>query len=154
MARYDVQLSKTLLKDTGFVKELTSQYYVTVPNALLLGYAELKPQEKFCFIHLMRFGLLSLMNGYGTTNNPDIFPSQETLAGLLGVDRSTVSRYIKALEKSGLVSVEYRGLGDTNLITLNPPIDKKPVIDSMCIHAHPDVHTCTQYNKEENKNIS
>lgn len=43
------------------------------------------------------------------------FPGQDTLAGLMGCDRKTISRVMKELVDAKLVKVERRGLGKSNI---------------------------------------
>jgi hypothetical protein len=54
--------------------------------------------------------------------NDFCFPGQETLAKDMGMSRSRVTEFIGQLEKAGLVSIERRGLGKTNIYTLHFPV--------------------------------
>src|SRR4051794_16988343 len=52
-------------------------------------------------------------------NNDYCFPGQERLAEDMGMSRPRVSQFIGELEKSGLISIQRRGQGKTNLYTIN-----------------------------------
>ncbi|MBT8140008.1 MAG: winged helix-turn-helix transcriptional regulator, partial [Gammaproteobacteria bacterium] len=44
----------------------------------------------------------------------------------IGLSKSRVSEYIKELKENGLIEVHRRGLGKTNLYTLNFTVRQKP----------------------------
>lgn len=46
------------------------------------------------------------------------FPGQERLAQDMGLNRSTVTSYVRELERNGYLTVQRRGLGMTNLYIL------------------------------------
>lgn len=52
-------------------------------------------------------------------DNDCVFPGQERLAMHMGCSKRSVVSYIQELEKLGLLAVERRGLGKTNVYTLN-----------------------------------
>src|SRR3954471_12019441 len=54
--------------------------------------------------------------------NDYCFPGQETLAQDMGMSRSRVTEFIGQLEEAGLISIERRGLGMTNIYTLHFPV--------------------------------
>lgn len=52
-------------------------------------------------------------------NNDSCFPSQDRLAGHMGMSVSRVNEYIKELEAAGLIEITRRGRGKTNLYKVN-----------------------------------
>ena len=61
-------------------------------------------------------------------HNESCFPGQDRLAEDMGMSRSRVTEFVGELEKAGLVSIERRGQGKTNLYTIHfqvkPSVDK------------------------------
>jgi biotin operon repressor len=55
--------------------------------------------------------------------NDSCFPGQERLALDMGMSRSRVTEFIGELEKSGLIGIERRGLGKTNIYTIHFKVD-------------------------------
>ena len=51
--------------------------------------------------------------------NDCCFPGQERLAADMGMSRTSVTAFIGELEKVGLVSIQRRGQGKTNIYTIN-----------------------------------
>jgi Mn-dependent DtxR family transcriptional regulator len=47
------------------------------------------------------------------------FPGQERLAGDIGMSRSSVTAFTGELEKVGLVNIQRRGQGKTNIYTIH-----------------------------------
>lgn len=47
------------------------------------------------------------------------FPGQERMARDMGVTERSVITYLKQLDESGLIDIKRRGLGKTNLYTIN-----------------------------------
>lgn len=66
----------------------------------------------------------SLLLSYAWTNNL-CFPGQERLAEHAGLSKRTVVTLMAELESVGLIEVERRGLGKTNLYTMNFVIRQK-----------------------------
>jgi hypothetical protein len=62
-------------------------------------------------------------------NNDFCFPGQERLAQDMGMSRSRVTEFIGQLEDAGLISIQRRGLGKTNIYTVHAQVE----------HRHPDV---------------
>lgn len=60
-------------------------------------------------------------------HNDSCFPGQDRLAEDMGMSRSRVTEFVGELEKAGLVSIERRGQGKTNLYTIHFQV--KPVVD-------------------------
>ena len=52
-------------------------------------------------------------------HNDSCFPGQERLAEDMGMSRSRVTEFISELEKAGLVTIQRRGQGKTNLYTIH-----------------------------------
>jgi len=52
-------------------------------------------------------------------NNDSCFPGQERLAHDMGMTRPRVTQLIAELERAGLVSIQRRGQGKTNLYTIH-----------------------------------
>jgi len=51
-------------------------------------------------------------------HNNSCFPGQERLAEDMGMSRSRVTEFVGELEKAGLVAIQRRGLGKTNIYTI------------------------------------
>jgi len=62
-------------------------------------------------------------------NNDSCFPGQERLAQDMGMSRSRVTEFVGELERAGLISIQRRGLGKTNIYTVHFQVKSK----------HPDV---------------
>ena len=67
----------------------------------------------------------SLLLSYAWHNN-FCFPGQERLAEDMGMSRSRVTEFVTELEKAGLISVQRRGQGRTNLYTVHFQVTAKP----------------------------
>ena len=52
-------------------------------------------------------------------HNDSCFPGQERLAEDMGMSRSRVTEFVGQLEKAGLITIERRGLGKTNIYTIH-----------------------------------
>ena len=52
-------------------------------------------------------------------HNDNCFPGQERLAEDMGMSRSRVTEFVTQLEKAGLISIQRRGQGRTNLYTVH-----------------------------------
>src|ERR1017187_7705537 len=52
-------------------------------------------------------------------HNDSCFPGQDRLAEELGMSRSRVTEFVGELERAGLVTIERRGQGKTNLYTIH-----------------------------------
>jgi len=52
-------------------------------------------------------------------NNDSCFPGQERLAEDMGMSRSRVTEFVGELEKSGLITIQRRGQGKTNIYTIH-----------------------------------
>src|SRR5687768_16201880 len=56
-------------------------------------------------------------------HNDNCFPGQERLAQDMGMSRSRVTEFVGELEKAGLIGIERRGLGKTNVYTIHFKVD-------------------------------
>src|SRR5579885_3236836 len=59
-------------------------------------------------------------------HNDSCFPGQERLANDMGVTRVRVTQLIGELEEVGLISVQRRGQGKTNIYTIHFQVKAKP----------------------------
>ncbi len=59
-------------------------------------------------------------------HNDSCFPGQDRLAVDMGMSRSRVTEFVGELERAGLVTIERRGQGKTNLYTIHFPV--KPTV--------------------------
>ncbi len=63
-------------------------------------------------------------------HNDSCFPGQDRLADDMGMSRSRVTEFVGELEQAGLISIQRRGQGKTNLYTIHFPVkqavDKTP----------------------------
>jgi biotin operon repressor len=60
-------------------------------------------------------------------HNDSCFPGQDRLAEDMGMSRSRVTEFVGELERAGLVTIERRGQGKTNLYTIHFQV--KQVVD-------------------------
>ncbi len=58
-------------------------------------------------------------------NNDSCFPGQERLASDMGMSRSRVTEFVGELEKAGLVTIQRRGQGKTNIYTIHFQVKQK-----------------------------
>lgn len=63
-------------------------------------------------------------------NNDSCFPGQDRLAEDMGMSRSRVTEFVGELERTGLISIQRRGQGKTNIYTVHFQVkqagDKSP----------------------------
>lgn len=106
----------------------------------------LTPIEKMVYMSLKDFLNFSEDSG-------EVFPSVETLAKNVGVDRKTISRTLNSLEEKGAIKKERRGLTKTNLYTLydNPDMWKAANIEQMQVAAESKIELSTEEMLEELK---
>ena len=65
-------------------------------------------------------------------HNDSCFPGQDRLAQDMGMSRSRVTEFVGELERAGLVTIERRGQGKTNLYTIHFQVKQLGI-------KHPDV---------------
>lgn len=66
----------------------------------------------------------ALFLSYAWHNNL-CFPGQEKLAKAMGMSIGSISAFVKELEACGLIEIERRGQGKTNIYTINYVVRKK-----------------------------
>ncbi len=71
-------------------------------------------------------------------HNESCFPGQERLAADMGMSRSRVAEFIGELSRRGLISIQRRGLGKTNIYTIHFKVKKPGALRNRSIQ-HPDV---------------
>jgi len=109
-----------ILKDRNIILRgadaATSQGYTQVPN-FLLRMKEITSGDKMTFAMILSY----------KWQNDSCFPGQATLAKDMGVDERTVRRHIQALQVAGLLLIQQRGQGKTNIYELNLAVVKGKV---------------------------
>jgi hypothetical protein len=86
----------------------TAQGFTQVPNFILKS-KTLTAGEKMTFAMLLSY---AWQNDY-------CFPGQVRLGQDLGLHETNVRKHLKSLETNGLLSIQRRGLGKTNVYELN-----------------------------------
>jgi len=81
-------------------------------------------------------------------HNDSCFPGQERLAEDMGMSRSRVTELVTELEKAGLVTIQRRGQGKTNLYTIHFQV--KPRYPQRTRPKHPDVGPPTSRSRPAN----
>jgi biotin operon repressor len=82
--------------------------FTQVPNFILAN-GELSSGAKVTYAMFLRYAW----------HNDSCFPGQERLAKDIGVTRPRVTQYVQELEKTGLVTIQRRGQGKTNLYRIH-----------------------------------
>lgn len=82
--------------------------FTQVPNFILEN-SELSSGAKVTYAMFLRYAW----------HNDSCFPGQERLAKDIGVTRPRVTQYVQELEKAGLVTIQRRGQGKTNLYRIH-----------------------------------
>jgi DNA-binding transcriptional regulator LsrR (DeoR family) len=59
-------------------------------------------------------------------NNDCCFPGQNRLAEDMGMSRSRVTEYVSELDQTGLITIQRRGQGRTNIYTVHSQVKSKP----------------------------
>lgn len=86
----------------------TAKGFTQVPNFLLKS-KKLSSGDKMAFAMLLSYAW----------QNDFCFPGQLRLADDLGLDERSVRRHLKSLEAIGLLAIQRRGQGKTNIYELN-----------------------------------
>jgi DNA-binding transcriptional ArsR family regulator len=86
----------------------TAKGFTQVPN-FLLKTKKLSSGDKMAFAMLLSYAW----------QNDFCFPGQLRLADDLGLDERSVRRHLKSLEAIGLLAIQRRGQGKTNIYELN-----------------------------------
>lgn len=101
-----------LLKDRNIILRgadaATAKGFTQVPNFLLKS-NKLSAGDKLAFAMLLSY---AWQNDY-------CFPGQKRLGEDMGLDERNVRRHLKSLEAHGLLSIQRRGQGKTNIYELN-----------------------------------
>lgn len=123
MLRHEKGHERYDLSSSLFIEKLKEGNFVICSNSILLDYRSVSKDAKFCYLHILRYALFSIMAGdVDEDGNPLVFVSKETLAEDLGVSRTTISRYLGELRRAGLVETYLvRGQGKTDVLRIWPP---------------------------------
>ena len=109
-----------ILKDRNIILRgadaATSEGYTQVPN-FLLRMKNITSGDKMTFAMILSY----------KWQNDSCFPGQATLAKDMGVDERTIRRHIQALQTAGLLVIQQRGQGKTNVYELNLAVVKGKV---------------------------
>ncbi len=109
-----------ILKDRNIILRgadaATREGYTQVPN-FLLRMKSITSGDKMTFAMILSY----------KWQNDSCFPGQATLAKDMGVDERTVRRHIQALQTAGLLVIQQRGQGKTNVYELNLAVVKGKV---------------------------
>jgi DNA-binding MarR family transcriptional regulator len=101
-----------ILKDRNIILKgadaATARGFTQVPNFLLKS-NKLSAGDKLAFAMLLSY---AWQNDY-------CFPGQKRLGEDMGLDERNVRRHLKSLEAQGLLSIQRRGQGKTNIYELN-----------------------------------
>ena len=101
-----------LLRDKNIILKgadaASARGFTQVPNFLLRS-SKLSAGDKMTFAMLLSY---AWQNDY-------CFPGQERLATDMGLDQRSVRRHIKSLQTVGLLAIQRRGQGKTNIYELN-----------------------------------
>jgi biotin operon repressor len=111
----EVIKEKNLQLDT--VNPVLQGGFTQVPNFILKN-SNLSPGAKVTYAMFLSYAW----------HNDSCFPGQDRLAEDMGMSRSRVTEFVGELEQSGLISIQRRGQGKTNLYTVHfqvqQPVDK------------------------------
>jgi DNA-binding MarR family transcriptional regulator len=101
-----------LIKDRNIILKgadaATARGFTQVPNFLLKS-NKLSSGDKLAFAMLLSYAW----------QNDFCFPGQRRLGVDMGLDERNVRRHLKSLETHGLLSIQRRGQGKTNIYELN-----------------------------------
>lgn len=110
-------MSEELLPDEKQVRfrdPVDQAGFTQIPNVILCD-SRLKVGARFLYCHLARFAW----------EEDSCYPGQDRLAGEIGMSHRAIRLHTKELEAAGLISIERRGQGKTNLYFLNGPDRQK-----------------------------
>jgi DNA-binding transcriptional ArsR family regulator len=114
----------------------TTQGFTQVPNFLLKS-NNLSAGDKMTFAMLLSYAW----------HNDYCFPGQIRLAKDLGIDERSVRRHLKALQTNGLLKINRRGLGKTNIYRLIlKPISSRSRADKN-VRSAPDTYRRSRADK-------
>ena len=102
-------LKAVLRKHTIVIEDpLLKKGFTIVPN-LLFALKGLSHGARLTYVLLLKYAW----------QEDSCFPGVERLAGELDVERKSVMRYTRELHRRGLIGIERRGLGKTNVYHIN-----------------------------------
>ena len=102
----DIIKEKNIQFDTDF-DPVARGGFTQVPNFILED-PKLSLGAKVVYAMFLRYAW----------HNDQCFPGQNTLSEAIGMSRSRVTQYVSELEKTGMISIQRRGQGRTNLYTI------------------------------------
>jgi septum formation inhibitor MinC len=113
----EILKEKNLQLDT--IDPVLANGFTQVPNFILKN-PEISVGAKIAYAMFLSYAW----------HNDSCFPGQDRLAGDMGLTRVRVTQLVAELEKAGLVTIQRRGQGKTNLYTIHFPVkqgvDKTP----------------------------
>jgi biotin operon repressor len=89
--------------------------FTQVPNTILRA-ADLSIGAKLTYAMFLSYAW----------NNDCCFPGQDRLAEDMGMSRSRVTEYVSELDRVGLITIQRRGQGRTNIYTVHSQVKSKP----------------------------
>ncbi len=110
----DILKEKNLQLDT--VNPVLQNGFTQVPNFILRD-PNLSVGAKVAYAMFLSYAW----------HNDSCFPGQDRLAEDMGMSRSRVTEFVGELEQAGLISIQRRGQGKTNLYTIHFQV--KPIGD-------------------------
>lgn len=106
-------------KQVRFTDPIDQAGFTQIPNVILCD-SRLKVGARFLYCHLSRFAWEA----------DSCWPGQDRLAEEIGMSHRAIRLHTKELEAAGLISIQRRGQGKTNLYFLNgPDRQKRAVLD-------------------------
>ena len=127
------------------VDPVTREGFTQVPNFILRN-AVLSVGAKLTYAMFLSYAW----------HNDSCFPGQDRLADDMGLSRPRVTQFVSELSKAGLVTIQRRGLGKTNIYTIhfqvNGPRNPQhtPHNPQMLAGQHPEVKPPTYSRKQAN----
>jgi biotin operon repressor len=109
----DLLREKNIKFDEAF-DPVTRGGFTQVPNFILEN-PEISLGAKVVYSMFLRYAW----------NNDSCFPGQETLGNAIGMSRSRVTEFVTELENSGLITIQRRGQGKTNIYTIHFQVKSK-----------------------------
>jgi len=121
---------RNILLDTN--DPVLREGFTQVPNFILRA-SGLSPGAKVVYAMFLSYAW----------HNESCFPGQDRLAQDMGMTRPRVTQLIGELERGGLVTIQRRGLGKTNIYTIHFQVKSRSVKGT----AHPEVNRLTSGSK-------
>ena len=111
----DIIKEKNIQFDTAF-DPVSRGGFTQVPNFILED-PKLSLGAKVVYAMFLRYAW----------HDDQCFPGQKTLGEAIGMSRPRVTQYVSELEKAGMISIQRRGQGRTNLYTIRFQVVSKVV---------------------------